>query len=500
MPRPRHPRALRARTLADARAQGLDPLVMFRAAPALAIDEDWLARVTTTDAPLGFWSSADDGDDPDDEDEDLPYARVQGVAVYTIEGPLTQRAWFSFPGYDSIRADVERALADPAVRGLLLRIDSPGGVVAGLFDTAAALRAAVVASGKPCVAVADELCCSAAYGLACVADTIVTPATGLVGSVGVIASLASFAARLAAKGIDARVFASGAEKADGHPALPISDETAARVQARVDDLAAIFTGWVADRRGMTPAAVQALEAGVRTGAGAVAAGLADRVASFDATLAALVAEVAPAAPPVAATPAPLPSPPPAPGSARTHTRTAHMDARVEAEVVAATGATEPEEQLGKLRALGATAARVPALEAEATRLRADLAAAARAGEDRDRAAFVAELEAAGKLTPAQRKGFEAAMAPGADRAADWLAGSPMAALRSFGASAPVVAPKGLDRAALPQPELPAPATPGAYAPQAALTAEQAAYCRAKGFDAAKYLKSINDRAEGMADR
>lgn len=249
--------------------------------------------------PEAFASMMDDDEDGDG----CPYELDGGLATLSVRGALAQRGgrfWcWSWPGYDTLAADLSRALADERVRTVALVIDSPGGVVAGLFDAVRAMRAAVEASGKRVVAISDERCFSAAYALACVADEIIVPETGGAGSVGVMGGMTSYAKALAAAGIDSRVYASGAEKADGHPALPITKEADARTQRMVDEFGAIFRRWVADRRKMTPEAVQALEAGVRYGAAAVSAGLADRMQPAASALAGLRASAsnAPPAPP-----------------------------------------------------------------------------------------------------------------------------------------------------------------------------------------------------------
>ena len=275
-------------TLAAAKSLGRDPLAIFRLDEALALDPAWLARVAQG-GPLAFW----DEDFAEPEEQNLPCTLDRGVAVYEIEGPLSQRGWYCFQGYDTIARDLEVILADARVRSVVLRINSPGGVVSGLFEGVRRMRALVEASGKPVIAYADESAYSAAYALACVADEIVLPETGGVGSVGVIGSLYSEAAALAAAGIDVRVLTSGREKADGHPEVPISDEAVARTQARITELAAIFHREVASRRGLTPEDVRALEAGVRYGAAAVASGLADRVASLEDVVAGLRPVLAP---------------------------------------------------------------------------------------------------------------------------------------------------------------------------------------------------------------
>lgn len=200
---------------------------------------------------------------------------LQGrYAVVTISGPLMQRAtWWD--GYDAICQRFCDALA--ASDGVLLKIDSPGGMVAGCFEAVRSMLAAKKAAGKPVVAYVDEQCCSAAYALATVADSIVLPPSGSIGSVGVIATAAEMSQALKASGIRVAVVTSGARKADGHPAVPMTDGQIARLQADVDTLAGQFFDVVASARGMSKDAVRSLEAGVFLGSAGVDVKLADYV-------------------------------------------------------------------------------------------------------------------------------------------------------------------------------------------------------------------------------
>lgn len=219
------------------------------------------------------------------EEDPTEYALDGELAVVRIEGPLSQRAWscwmFEGDGYDYIAARCRLALADSRARALLLVIDSPGGEVAGCFEAVRQIRASVEASGKPCVAYADEMACSAAYALACCADAIVLPETGTVGSVGVIASVMDRSKALAQAGVAVHFITSGARKADGRSEIPLTDDARAALQSEVDQLAETFFATVARARGMDVKDVRALEAGVRIGPQAVTAKLADRVGSLD---------------------------------------------------------------------------------------------------------------------------------------------------------------------------------------------------------------------------
>lgn len=221
------------------------------------------------------------GSDDDEEDEhDHRFEMRDGVAIVSIDGPLSQRgdSWW-WDGYEAVEHRLAAALASRAT-GIVLKVNSPGGVVAGCFEAAKRMREACVRAGKPVVAYADEMACSAAYALACIADTIVLPPGGTVGSVGVIATACDRTKANELEGRTVVVITSGARKADLHPDVPLSDAAVAQLQARVDLLAGLFSDWVAQRRGTTSDAIAALQAATFDGQAALTAGLADRVGSL----------------------------------------------------------------------------------------------------------------------------------------------------------------------------------------------------------------------------
>lgn len=206
------------------------------------------------------------------------------VAIVTIDGPLTHHDEGWWDSYDAIKARVQEALEGPS-RAIVLRISSPGGDASGCCETSREIRAMAAKAGKPVYAYADGMAASAAYALSCSASKIYTPATGFVGSIGVIKSMVSWAEANRAHGLDTRLVTSGARKSDGNPAIPISEEAIAASQAEVDDLARLFFELVAEARGMSTAAVQALQAGIFNGQRAIDAGLADGVSTFEGLLA-----------------------------------------------------------------------------------------------------------------------------------------------------------------------------------------------------------------------
>ncbi len=230
-----------------------------------------------------FAPRADMGDAPEKKREAYEVLE-NGVAIVDIQGALAQRAWscwmFSGDGYDAIESRVREALADKRVSAVVMRMDSPGGEVAGCFEAVRGIRGAAASASKPVVAFADQMACSAAYALACAASHIVVPDTGAVGSIGVIVALAEQSEALKAEGISVAVITSGEAKADGHPAIPLANDARARIQAEIDYLADIFADEVSAARPLTASAVRDLEARVFYGQKAVDAGIADRVGNF----------------------------------------------------------------------------------------------------------------------------------------------------------------------------------------------------------------------------
>lgn len=364
-----------------------DAHARWRAADALVLRPEAASQLASAPVLFAGWMD-------DEEDDDGPgYTVTGGVAVVPVRGALMDRASWCWDGYDTITASIEAAHADPSVRAVMLDLDSPGGMVAGLFDAMRAVRAARMRSGKRCIAWVASGAYSAAYGLASTCDEIVTSDTAGTGSIGVIASLTSMAKALKEAGVDVRVVSSGVEKTDGHPALPISDGAEERVTARVQELAAMLFAEVGvGRPALTAEALRALNGGVRYGRASLAAGLTDRIS----TRAALIAELGAApvtAPQRATTSAPA-------GRASRNT----MDDTLAATLAAITGAADPSAQIAALNALQKRAAEAETALSRMTEERAAAETRAQAAEQRadgmERASVLEAAKAAGQWTPA----------------------------------------------------------------------------------------------------
>jgi signal peptide peptidase SppA len=231
----------------------------------------------------------------------IPALRVQadpapGIAVIPIHGSLVRRslgvdAASGLTSYADIARQLDLALDDPTVQGILLDVDSPGGEAGGVFELGERVRA--VNAVKPVWAVAADSAFSAAYAIACGASRLIVSRTGGVGSIGVIALHVDQSLRDAQDGYRFTAIFAGDRKNDFSPHAPLSDAATARLQAEVNRLYGLFVMHVAGMRGLSEDAVRATEAGLFFGPDAIRSGLADAEGSLDVALAELTDFLAP---------------------------------------------------------------------------------------------------------------------------------------------------------------------------------------------------------------
>jgi signal peptide peptidase SppA len=223
----------------------------------------------------------------------LSAVTAEGIAVIPIIGTLVSRSGYvdaasGLLSYGEIGDAIAGALADPAVQGVILDMDSPGGEVGGLFDLVD--RIGALKTGKPLWAVANESALSAAYAIASAADRLYVTRTGEVGSVGVVAAHVDESGADAKAGLSWNFVFAGDRKIDGNSHGVLSERARADIQTDVDRLYGEFCRLVAANRKLTPEAVRATEAAIFRGELALRAGLADRIGTLDTALADMTAE------------------------------------------------------------------------------------------------------------------------------------------------------------------------------------------------------------------
>jgi signal peptide peptidase SppA len=217
-----------------------------------------------------------------------------GIAIIPVSGLLMNRGTFlnSLMGWSTtsaIRAEVQRAEVNPRVDTILMPIDSPGGAVDGIPETAAAVRAA--ARRKTVIAIADTMATSAAYWLASGASEFISVPSGTTGSVGVFGSHDDLSRAAEMAGVKRTYVSAGRFKVEANPFAPLTDEARRAMQHDVDSFYAKFVADVAAGRRVRPETVinGMGEGRALVAEDALAARLVDRIDTAENTLARVVA-------------------------------------------------------------------------------------------------------------------------------------------------------------------------------------------------------------------
>jgi len=148
---------------------------------------------------------------------------------------------------------------DESVKGVLLRIDSPGGAVAPSQELYQAV--AELAKVKPVVVSMGTAAASGGYYAAAPATLIVANPGSITGSIGVRAEYVNLQGLMDKLGLKTDMLVSGKLKAAGSPTQPLSPEQRAYLMALILDLHQQFVSDVASARGLDAAAVAKLADG-----------------------------------------------------------------------------------------------------------------------------------------------------------------------------------------------------------------------------------------------
>jgi protease-4 len=145
---------------------------------------------------------------------------------------------------------LERAFKTPQIKGIVLRMNTPGGspVQSGeIYDAIMRLRKAYPA--KPIYAVVDDICASGGYYIAAATDKIYANQASLVGSIGVRMDGFGFVDAMHKLGIESRLLTSGANKAMLDPFTPENPNQVQYMQNLLDAVHQQFIDAVKQGRG-----------------------------------------------------------------------------------------------------------------------------------------------------------------------------------------------------------------------------------------------------------
>lgn len=192
------------------------------------------------------------------------------IALLDVEGVIGD-------DQDFIR-DVQRLRNDRSVRGWVVAINSPGGVVApsqSMYETLIRLRRE---SDQPVIASIGSVGASGGYYVALAADSIMALPGSITGSIGVLMEYPNVQVLLERIGVRMEVVKGGEQKDLASPFREMDPEQRAILEALVADVHEQFIEVVAEARGMTVDAVRPLADGrVLSGRQAQAIGLVDRL-------------------------------------------------------------------------------------------------------------------------------------------------------------------------------------------------------------------------------
>ncbi len=207
---------------------------------------------------------------------------ADGVAQFSITGPMTKQVAMSAAGTSTahLRRIVGLAERDRDVKSGTLKIDSPGGTVAGTDDLAASLRS--FAAKKPLYAFCEDLTASAGYWAASQCTRIFATPTTHIGSIGTILVIPDLSKMAEKAGIEILVFTNdGADlKGAGAPGTAITDKHKAYFRGMINGMQAHFTQAIIAGRALNEGQIRALQGRVFIADQAQQRGLIDGISSY----------------------------------------------------------------------------------------------------------------------------------------------------------------------------------------------------------------------------
>jgi len=192
-------------------------------------------------------------------------------------------------GSDTLIEDIRRIRDDRSIRGIVLRIDSPGG---SSVASDVILRELQLTKkhdpSRPIVVSMSDLAASGGYYIALAGDEIVAQPGTLTGSIGIYTGKIVYGGTLEKVGVSAEAVTSGANADIYSPLTTFTPAQRDKVQAFLRDFYTGFLDKTAASRHKTREQVHALAQGrVWTGAQAKENGLVDRLGGLDAAIAAV---------------------------------------------------------------------------------------------------------------------------------------------------------------------------------------------------------------------
>ncbi|MBI3582461.1 MAG: signal peptide peptidase SppA [Nitrospinae bacterium] len=199
-------------------------------------------------------------------------ARDNKLALVRIEGVITES--------EDIVRQIKKYREDSSIKGIVLRIDSPGGAVGPSQEIYKEVLKTT--EGKKVVASMGGLAASGGYYIACAANKVFANPGTITGSIGVIMAFSNFEELMKKLGLKTTVIKSGKFKDVGSPVRELTEEERKILQNVSDDIHGQFIEAVAKGRNLKMESVKELADGrIFSGRQAKESGLIDELGTLE---------------------------------------------------------------------------------------------------------------------------------------------------------------------------------------------------------------------------
>ena len=260
-------------TAAEARRRGLlDTLLYDTEVDSLALGR---GRTRLAATPFARYLAAHE-----------PASQGPRVALVVAEGAIVSGHSRQLPGQEAdlgsetVIDALRQARTRRAIKAIVLRIDSPGGMAQASDDIWREVQRCRAV--KPVIVSMSDVAASGGYYFAVAADSIVASPATLTGSIGIFGGKLNILGLYQKLGLNVESVSRGRHAEMLSPFHDFTPEESARFEDALQTFYRGFVARVARGRRMTPAAVDSVAEGrVWTGAAAVRRGLVDRLGGLD---------------------------------------------------------------------------------------------------------------------------------------------------------------------------------------------------------------------------
>jgi protease-4 len=176
------------------------------------------------------------------------YFVVSNTSTQNLETPNLQIIELSgaIMVADEVLEKIETAKNDPLIKGVLFKVNSPGGAVAPSMELTYAIKE--LNEIKPVVAYASGIMASGSYLASLYASSIIANPGSMIGSIGVIMQSVDASELMAKIGVKSQIVKAGTYKESGTPTRQWTKEEKEELEKITQNTYDLFVSYVADAR------------------------------------------------------------------------------------------------------------------------------------------------------------------------------------------------------------------------------------------------------------